>query len=72
MRVLPSYLRMEELISSNKSLKNAYANIKKERNKLKKTIDIKEERIKQLEERVRTLKLENENLKKSVDTATDN
>ena len=40
MRVLPSYLRMEELISSNKSLKNAYANLKKERNKLKKTIDI--------------------------------
>lgn len=75
MRVLPSYMRMEELISSNKSLKNAYANVKKERNKLKKTIDIKNERIKQLEEQVETLKLENENLKnlkKSVDTDTDN
>ena len=31
MRVLPSYLRMENLISENKTLKNAYNNIKKER-----------------------------------------
>lgn len=76
MRVLPSYLRMEKLISSNKSLKNAYDNIKKERNKLKRTINIKEDRIKQLEEQVQTLKLENENLKKnlikSVDTDSNN
>lgn len=75
MRVLPSYLRMEELISSNKSLKNAYANLKKERNKLKRTIEIKEESIKQLEEQVETLKSENKNLRnliKSVDTDSDN
>lgn len=65
MSVLPSYLRLEKLVSSNKSIKNAYANIKKERNKLKKTIDIKENRIKQLENLVETLKLENENLKNS-------
>ena len=75
MRVLPSYLRMEELISANKSLKNAYANLKKERNKLKKKIDIKEEKIKRLEEQVEGLQLENENLKnsiKSVDTDSNN
>ncbi len=75
MRVLPSYLRMEELLSSNKSLKNAYANIKKERNKLKRTIEIREERIKQLEEQVETFKTENGNLKnliKSVDTDSNN
>lgn len=29
MRVLPSYLRMEELLSYNKSLRNAYDNLKK-------------------------------------------
>ena len=66
---------MEELLSSNKSLKNAYANIKKERNKLKRTIEIREERIKQLEEQVETFKTENGNLKnliKSVDTDSNN
>ena len=66
---------MEELISSNKSLKNAYANLKKERNKLKRTIDIKEERIKQLEGQVEMLKLENKNLMnsiKNVDTDSGN
>lgn len=71
MRVLPSYLRMEELITSNKSLKNANANLKKERNKLKKTIDRNEERIRQLEEQIESLELENENMKnkiKSIDT----
>jgi hypothetical protein len=62
MRVLPSYLRMEELISANKSLKNAYGNIKKERNRLKKIVENNEERIKQLEEQVETLKIENEKL----------
>lgn len=71
MRVLPSYLRMEELITSNKSLKNANANLKKERNKLKKTIDRNEERIRQLEEQIESLELGNENMKnkiKSIDT----
>lgn len=63
MRVLPSHLKMEELILSNKSLKNAYANIKKERNKLKKTINIKEEKIQQLEKQVEALTTENNNLK---------
>ena len=38
MRVLPSYLRMEKLLSENKTLKNAYANLKKERNKQNKRI----------------------------------
>lgn len=56
MRVLPSYLRMEELISANKSLKNAYSSLKKERNKLKKENKDKDEKIKQLEEQLKVLK----------------
>ena len=64
MRVLPSYLRMEELLASNKSLKNANNNIKKERNKLKKVIEADKEKISQLEETIRVLKSENEELKK--------
>ncbi len=75
MRVLPSYLRMEELISTNKSMKNAYANVKKDRNKLKKIIDSKEEKIKSLEEQVKMLQDENKkllNLTKNVDTKSDN
>jgi hypothetical protein len=68
MRVLPSYLRMEELIKSNKYLKNAYANLKKERNKLKKT-------VKSLEEQVETLKTENKKLNaqiKNIDKDSNN
>lgn len=63
MRVLPSYIRMEELISSNKSLKNAYNNIKKERNKLKRTNEANIVRIDKLEEKVRLLERENKELK---------
>ena len=66
MRVLPSYLRMEELIASNKSLKNANNNIKKERNKLKKVIEADEARIVELEEKVRLLEAENEELKSRI------
>ena len=50
MRVLPSYLRMEELLSENKTLRNSYANLKKARNKQKRIIDAQEEKIDQLEE----------------------
>lgn len=71
MRVLPSYLRMEELISSNKSLKNANNNLKKERNRLKKVIDVDKERIAQLEKRITMLENENSELQckiKTIDT----
>ena len=68
MRVLPSYLRMEELIASNKSLKNAYNNIKKERNKLKKVIESDKTQIAQLEEKIKTLEGENEELKRLIKT----
>lgn len=50
MRVLPSYLRMEKLLSENKTLKNAYANLKKERNKQNKKITRLEEQAQKLEE----------------------
>lgn len=50
MRVLPSYLRMEELLSENKTLRNSYANLKKARNKQERIIDAQEEKIDQLEE----------------------
>ena len=60
MRVLPSYLRMENLISENKTLKNAYNNIKKERNKQRKIILKKDERILQLEKQIQMLKEKNE------------
>lgn len=50
MRVLPSYLRMEELLSENKTLRNSYANLKKARNKQKRIIDAQKEKIAQLEE----------------------
>ncbi len=66
MRVLPSYLRMEELIASNKSLKNAYNNLKKERNRLKKTIECDEEKIGQLSGQVNRLKTEVEKLKNQL------
>lgn len=56
MRVLPSYLRMEELITANKSLKNATSNLKKERNKLKKINEEKDNRIRQLENELKVLK----------------
>lgn len=67
MRVLPSYLRMEELIASNKSMKNANNNLKKERKKLKKVIQANEIRITELEEKVRLLEIENEEIKKKVE-----
>lgn len=68
MRVLPSYLRMEKLLSENKTLKNAYANLKKERNKQNK-------RILRLEEQVQRLKEENEksvDLTKNIDNTMEN
>ncbi len=55
MRVLPSYLRMEELIVSNKRLKTAYNNLKKERNKLNKEISNAEKRIAELEEKIKII-----------------
>lgn len=58
MRVLPSYIHMETLIASNKSLKNAYANVKKERNRLKKTIEHDKEKITQLEAQLTELETE--------------
>lgn len=64
-RVLPSYLRMEELLSSNKSLKNANDNLKKERNKLKKIIEQDKKIISELEEQIK--KLENK-FKMNVDS----
>lgn len=63
-RVLPSYLRMEELLASNKSLKNAYDNLKKERNKLKKTIERNNAYIAQLEEQNKKM---SDELEKTVD-----
>ena len=68
MRVLPSYLRMEKLISENKTLKNAYANLKKERNKQNK-------RITRLEEQIQKLEEENErlvDLMKNIDNTIKN
>lgn len=68
MRVLPSYLRMEKLLSENKTLKNAYANLKKERNKQNK-------RITRLEEQVQKLEEENErlvDLMKNIDNTIKN
>lgn len=68
MRVLPSYLRMEKLLSENKTLKNAYANLKKERNKQNK-------RITRLEEQVQKLEEENErlvDLMKNIDNTMKN
>lgn len=68
MRVLPSYLRMEKLLSENKTLKNAYANLKKERNKQNK-------KITRLEEQVQKLKEENErlvDLVKNIDNTMKN
>ena len=59
MRVLPAYLRMEKLLSENKTLKNAYANLKKERNKQNK-------RITRLEEQIQKLEEENERLVSSM------
>lgn len=75
MRVLPSYLRMENLISENKTLKNSYDNLKKERNKQKKIIDKKEEEITQLKEQIQILEEENIkllNLTKSIDITDNN
>lgn len=75
MRVLPSYLRMENLISENKTLKNAYNNIKKERNKQRKIILKKDERILQLEKQIQMLKEKNEslvNLTKNIDSENEN
>ena len=75
MRVLPSYLKMEELISENKTLKNAYANIKKDRNKQKKIIETTQKKVAQLEGQIQKLKEENEkllNLTKDIDNKRDN
>lgn len=62
-KVLPSYLRMEELIASNRSLKNAVSNLKKERKKLKREIEVNKNRIMQLEETIASLRSENERMK---------
>ena len=65
MRVLPSYLKMEKLLTENKKLKNAYENLKKDRNKLNRMVNAKEKEILSLQE-------ENEKMKKmlnDIDTA---
>ena len=63
MSVLPSFLKMEELISSNKKLKNAVESLKKERKSLKKAIDADKKQISILESEVSYLRNENEQLK---------
>lgn len=66
MRVLPSYLRMEELLSSNKSLKNAYSNLKKDRNKLNKEVEKNKIEIMQLKELIETLESDNKKLREQM------
>lgn len=65
LRVLPSYLHMEELLKENKRLKNAYDSLKKEKNKLKKetgklknSIELKETTIEELKNMINDLKEE--------------
>ena len=75
MRVLPSYLRMEKLIQENKTLKNAYDNLKKERKRQKRVIDSQNNKIIQLEEEMQMLKEENKkllNLTKDIDNKKNN
>lgn len=74
MRILPSYLRMENLILENKTLKNSYANIKKERNKQNKVIKAKDKKIAELEEKLQILKNKNQqlsNIAKYIDFEED-
>lgn len=68
MRVLPSYLRMEQLLSSNKALKNAYNNLKKDRNKLNKVIEKEKTQIYQLKELIEKLEKENGKLRQQMKT----
>lgn len=75
MRVLPSFLRMDDLIKTNKTLKNAYDNLKKERNRQNKKIKEYEDKIKELETEVKQLKKDLEDLrnnKKSIDINSNN
>ncbi len=65
MRVLPSYLKMEKLIASNKALANGNDNLKKERNRLKKLVEQDTVRIAELEEQI-------EDLKKKLSEKVDN
>ena len=60
MRVLPSYLRMEELLSENKTLRNSYANLKKERNKQKKKIAQLEEENEKLLDLIKSIDIKKE------------
>jgi len=52
MNVLPSYLEMEGLITENKTLKNSYKNLKKEKNKVLQKNEKLEEKIKTLEQEI--------------------
>lgn len=86
LRVLPSYLQMEQLIDENKKLKNAYNNLKKEKNRIKKlyekscgVIDEQKELITKLEEQIIQLQknppkveTEIESDSKIIDTEDDN
>lgn len=79
LRVLPSYLQMEQLIADNKKLRNAYNNLKKEKNKIKKLydqsnekIDEQKEKISKLEEQIEKLQEKTECNLKNVDTRDDN
>lgn len=74
MMVLPSYLRMGELLVTNKTLKNSYNNLKKEKNRLKKLNDSNSDRILQLQETVDALNNRNkelENYIKNIDTSNN-
>ena len=74
MMVLPSYLRMGELLVTNKTLKNSYNNLKKEKNRLKKLNDSNSDRILQLQETVDAFNNRNkelENYIKNIDTSNN-
>lgn len=75
LRVLPSYLRMEQLIAENRKLRNSYNNLKKEKNKIKKLYEQSIEQIKEQKEIISELELQIEKReidKKSIDIAEDN
>jgi hypothetical protein len=70
-RVMPSYLKMEQLAQSNKTLATSYDNLKKEKKRLIKENRKKDDIIVELEEKIK--QLENKDVyedKKQVDTDT--
>jgi hypothetical protein len=68
---MPSYLKMEQLAQSNKTLATSYDNLKKEKKRLIKENRKKDDIIVELEEKIK--QLENKDVyedKKQVDTDT--